>query len=194
MKNLLKHTDAFFWVHLVILVPLSFHTAWGFGILDGLPPVGAVWWWVKAFMLSACVDVFIAVLSLQYRSGKGGKYLLPAIVVAVVYVLYANIKYAAAHASPVQAVTQTSLQPVMQWVLNYRVLIDPVLLSAAVLFLSVYGKKQVVPAPLTGVVHLTGTHDRTRCGYPATTTVNTTDIPEQVNCKKCVTILKNTSV
>jgi hypothetical protein len=128
-----KHTwvkVCFLIVYIAIAIATAYHTAWGFATIDGLPDKltenALRWWWGIGILSAFSVDIGMAVIVYILVSGYQSKWLSWSLFVLALFSLYAQLMYAAHHATDISSVQGTKeIHDFMQTLLNIRVFVMP---------------------------------------------------------------------
>jgi hypothetical protein len=136
---------AFLIVYIAISVSTFYHTAWGFGTLDGLPEnktgMGLVWWWTLGCLGSFAVDIGMMAIVYSILSGWNNNWLKLTLFILAFFSAYSQLIYSAYHADDIIAKTgNLHLNFFMQTILNLRIFILPIALPAFSLVYAFAGK------------------------------------------------------
>lgn len=142
-----KTQIAFLVVYISISIATVYHSAFGFGTLEGLDNNSTVSdnlrFWLLGGLSAASIDIGMGAVVYAMLSGKRSKFLSISLIVLALFSAYTQIIYASVFAKDIFTVVKNEdLRPIMQTALDYRILLLPIALPFLAVFFGFSAKKQ----------------------------------------------------
>ena len=148
MRN--KNTSRIFlYVYIAISISTLYHSAYGFGTLDGLPNDLSGWilfkWWFLGFLCATSIDVGMGATVFAMINGYKSRFLTISLLVLATFSAYSQLIYASVFAEDMVTVTKNpSLNPFMQMLLDVRIILLPLCLPFFSLFYGFSAKESMI--------------------------------------------------
>ena len=139
MKNISKQNKAFLFVYISISIATLYHSAFGFGTLDGLPndldTPYLMKWWFLGFLCATSIDVGMGAIVYSMINGNKSKFLTISLITLAFFSAYSQLVYTSHHSTDLITKTNNNdLKKFMQFVLDIRIIVLPLCLPFFSLF------------------------------------------------------------